>query len=166
MKYYVYALNDPRDGRTFYVGKGQRNRVDAHEREAAKGVDHPKCDRIRDIWVAGLAVQKSVISQHALEAEAYSAEAALINQIGLHNLTNLIPGGGSPRAPAERGREKFTVNSLRRQAKKVRALFGWLRAGHTISLGPYDITECFRGVAKTMVRDVGAKAVRAILSGG
>ena len=34
LKYYVYRLIDPRNGNTFYVGKGKNNRVFAH----AKGV--------------------------------------------------------------------------------------------------------------------------------
>ena len=30
LKYYVYRLVDPRNGQTFYVGKGKNNRVFAH----------------------------------------------------------------------------------------------------------------------------------------
>ena len=30
LKYYVYRLVDPKNGQTFYVGKGCRNRVFAH----------------------------------------------------------------------------------------------------------------------------------------
>ena len=30
VKYYVYRLIDPRNGQTFYVGKGKRNRVFMH----------------------------------------------------------------------------------------------------------------------------------------
>ena len=36
IRYYVYALRDPRDGRVFYVGKGRGGRINAHLREAGK----------------------------------------------------------------------------------------------------------------------------------
>ena len=36
IKYYVYRLIDPRNGQTFYVGKGKGNRVFMH----AQGVEH------------------------------------------------------------------------------------------------------------------------------
>ena len=34
--YYVYRLVDPRNGQTFYVGKGKNNRVFAHAKRALK----------------------------------------------------------------------------------------------------------------------------------
>ena len=30
LQYYVYRLIDPRDGQTFYVGKGKNNRIFSH----------------------------------------------------------------------------------------------------------------------------------------
>ena len=32
LKHYVYRLEDPRDGKTFYVGKGQNDRIYHHLR--------------------------------------------------------------------------------------------------------------------------------------
>ena len=37
--HYVYRLIDPRDGSTFYVGRGQVNRMFEHIKEARKGGD-------------------------------------------------------------------------------------------------------------------------------
>lgn len=37
--WYVYRLIDPRDGSTFYVGKGKGNRVFAHMRGEVAAVD-------------------------------------------------------------------------------------------------------------------------------
>lgn len=36
LKYYVYRLIDPRNGMTFYVGKGKNNRIFAHAECALK----------------------------------------------------------------------------------------------------------------------------------
>jgi hypothetical protein len=80
LKTYVYRLIDPRNGETFYVGKGQGNRVFAHIREQV-GDDDPnlKLKRIRDIRLAGFEVAH-VIHRHGLDDRtAYEAEAALMD---------------------------------------------------------------------------------------
>lgn len=97
MDYYVYHLIDPRCGSVFYVGKGARGRIDAHERAAKRSVSHPKCDRIRAIWESGREVTKVRVKSFADEAEAFKYEAEEIDRIGLINLTNLIAGGGGVR---------------------------------------------------------------------
>ncbi len=93
MKFYVYQLIDPRDGKPFYVGKGKGNRISAHETEAKRGVRGAKCNRIREIWLDGLSVDRSVVQWFECEDEAYAFEAQMILDIGLENLTNVIPGG-------------------------------------------------------------------------
>ena len=42
LNYYVYRLIDPRDGKTFYVGKGKGNRVFAHVNDELKKFDGKK----------------------------------------------------------------------------------------------------------------------------
>ena len=63
LKWYVYRLIDPRNGETFYVGKGQRNRVFPHANGLVDGeegeVSDPKLQRIRDIRATGLEVGNS-----------------------------------------------------------------------------------------------------------
>jgi hypothetical protein len=93
--FYVYHLVDPRSDEVFYVGKGQRNRILEHEKEARRGGDHPKCDVIRSIWDDGLEVKRIKVRQFKDEREAYDFEALEIARIGLHRLTNLQAGGGT-----------------------------------------------------------------------
>jgi hypothetical protein len=96
--YYVYRLIDPRDGETFYVGKGQGDRVFQHANEAVKpGLEEDAFDlkilRIQEIRSAGLDVGH-VIHRHGIKGEetAFEVEAAVIdaypglaNKVGGHS---------------------------------------------------------------------------------
>jgi len=94
LKTYVYRLIDPRNGETFYVGKGQDNRVFAHIREQVEEDDpNNKLKRIRDIHLAGFDVAH-VIHRHGMdEKTALEVEAALID--AYPGLTNIAGGFGS-----------------------------------------------------------------------
>jgi hypothetical protein len=90
--FYVYRLIDPRNGETFYVGKGKGNRVFDHLREALRidgdeDAEDQKLSRIRDIHNADLEVGH-VIHRHGLTDEnAQIVEAALMDAYaGLHNI--------------------------------------------------------------------------------
>jgi len=96
LKTYVYRLIDPRNGETFYIGKGQGNRVFSHI-HAAKDLEGDelgnKLRRIRDIQLAGFDVAH-VIHRHGMdEKTAFEVEAALID--AYPGLTNTIDGAGS-----------------------------------------------------------------------
>src|SRR5437762_8658205 len=79
---YVYRLIDPRNGETFYVGKGQGNRVFAHihEEQSLDGDElSDKLKRIRDIRLAGFEVAH-VIHRHGMnEQTGFEVEAALMD---------------------------------------------------------------------------------------
>lgn len=94
---YVYRLIDPRNGETFYVGRGKGNRVFDHARGIAgfQGEEElsEKLDRILEIRNAGLDVIH-VIHRHGIPKEALShVEAALID--AYPGLTNESGGEGS-----------------------------------------------------------------------
>jgi uncharacterized protein len=96
LKIYVYRLLDPRNGETFYVGKGQGDRVFAHIR-LDQNLDDDDVDnkvrRIREIHIAGFQVAH-VIHRHGLdESTALEVEAALID--AYPGLTNIAGGTGS-----------------------------------------------------------------------
>lgn len=101
--FYVYELIDPRDGRPFYIGKGQRNRIEAHEWEAkAEKACSKKCLRIKEIWSAGLEIERRFVAFFLKERDAYAFEAARIEEIGLAALTNVVPGGRGGRLKRQR----------------------------------------------------------------
>lgn len=90
--FYVYILARP-TGKPFYVGKGKRNRIYAHENEARTDCQCHKCRVIRKIWKSGGEVQRyKVLTTHD-EMEAYAYEAQLITLIGRESLVNLRDGG-------------------------------------------------------------------------
>jgi hypothetical protein len=85
LKTYVYRLIDPRNGETFYVGKGNGNRIFQHAKAAhtefrASPKEDLKLKRINNILAAGLEVVQ-VIHRHNIERNrlALEIEAALID---------------------------------------------------------------------------------------
>jgi hypothetical protein len=103
---YVYRLIDPRNGETFYVGKGQGNRVFDHIRnEPSLAGDElaNKTKRIREIRLAGFDVAH-VIHRHGMDNKtAIEVEAALID--AYPGLTNIAGGSGSGDYGAMHARE-------------------------------------------------------------
>lgn len=109
LKHYVYRLIDPRNGNTFYVGKGKGDRVFAHVADALKDyngenyIDKDEDDvslkvkTIREIILSGLDVIH-VIHRYGLTAkEAFEVEAALIDCYLGMGLTNIQSGHSSDR---------------------------------------------------------------------
>ncbi|HEY5210409.1 MAG TPA: hypothetical protein VIJ42_13300 [Stellaceae bacterium] len=100
LKFYVYRLIDPRDGQTFYVGKGKRNRIFQHATGALKKKSGDedaadlKLQRIKEITSAGLQVAH-VIHRHGIEDEkiAFQIEAAVMD--AYPGLTNRVSGHGA-----------------------------------------------------------------------
>lgn len=107
LQYYVYRLIDPRNGQTFYVGKGKGNRVYAHVNDALKNFEgksyidnqeddiSTKIQQIRDIKNSGLEVIHIIQRYGLTEKEAYEVEAALIDCFA--GLTNIQGGYASER---------------------------------------------------------------------
>ncbi len=105
--YYVYRLIDPRDGHTFYVGYGQRNRVFDHAKVKAADIilekdEKPKIRRILEIKASGLEVQY-VIHRHGLNKRtAQEIEASLMDAYpGLDNVQGGIGHGRGAMHPGE-----------------------------------------------------------------
>lgn len=107
LKYYVYRLIDPRNGQTFYVGKGKGNRVFDHVNDTLKisELEHEKDEdeislkiqTIRDIHHSGLDVIH-IIHRYGLdEATAFEVESAVIDCYLFGGLTNIQNGHSNDR---------------------------------------------------------------------
>ncbi len=90
---YVYRLIDPRNGETFYVGKGKDSRVFEHVKGELKFSEDDisdKLQRIREIRINGFEVAH-VIHRHGMDEEtAFEVEAALID--AYPGVTNISGG--------------------------------------------------------------------------
>jgi len=83
---YIYILRDPRDGKVFYVGRGQGTRVLDHLGEALAALDAGRLEglsaknrRILEIWSAGEMVDWQIVARRlADEQQAELAEAAVM----------------------------------------------------------------------------------------
>jgi hypothetical protein len=86
----VYLYVDPRNRQPFYVGKGQGPRVLAHL--SASG-ESRKAKVLAELAQSGLSPRLDILA-HALPSEetALRIEAAVIDLLGLDDLTNLVSG--------------------------------------------------------------------------
>ena len=115
--FYVYTLTDPHTNTVFYVGKGTGNRGFAHVNEA---LEYPtvtdKLETIRRISRSGMAVQYDIIRHGMTEDQALEVEAALIDFVGLSDLTNRVVGQRTD----ERGRMSATNIVALYRSERVR----------------------------------------------
>jgi len=99
MKYYVYELVDPRNGKVFYVGKGSGDRAYRHERNVRNNNQYqrksnPKLfSKIGSIIRNGMSIVVRIMDRFDTEDRAYEKEEELITRHGLPNLTNIAFGG-------------------------------------------------------------------------
>ncbi|MDH0450858.1 hypothetical protein [Shewanella sp. GD04112] len=95
--FYVYALIDPFTGKIFYVGKASgNNRAFDHLKENVKeSRKTTMIDQIRSLGREPLVeILRSGLSS---EDVAFEVEAAIIDSIGMENLTNEVRGHGVSR---------------------------------------------------------------------
>lgn len=91
--FYVYFLQDPRTEEVFYVGKGVGNRVFNHLEGAIEtDTETEKLDKIRAIVGSGNTVKHYILRHGLTEEASFEIEAALIDFIGMKNLSNMQGG--------------------------------------------------------------------------
>jgi hypothetical protein len=137
-EFYVYALVDPRTDQPFYIGKGKGRRVLAHEREARNGVTSAKACRIRDIWCAGLEVERRIVADGLDDAAACQLEREMIER-DRASLTNVSPGGGPASVDPDQVRRREAFQSWCRQVLDEVAIPTLIR--HIDTYGDLDTND-------------------------
>lgn len=114
LNYYVYRLIDPRNGETFYIGKGRGNRLFAHVKGELRADTEELTDtflRIRKIRADGFDIAH-VVHRHGLtEDQAFEVEAALID--AYPEVTNQLGGKYS------NDRALCTLNKLSKSMRRL-----------------------------------------------
>ena len=161
LKTYVYRLIDPRNGETFYVGKGVGDRLFAHIRDQIKDEDPGnKLKRIRAILVAGFDVGH-VIHRHGMDDKtAFEVESALMD--AYPGLTNIAGGAGGADFGAMHAEEAIRRYSAPSAIFKHRAVLITVNRSSTeVSL--YEATHYAWKVSKKKANS--AEVVLAVVQG-
>ena len=119
LQYYIYILTDPRNTKPFYVGKGVGGRVNSHMLGAldTNTFETEKIKQIREIHNEGQEVHAEIIRHGLTEKEAFEVESALIDYIGIKNLTNIVKGHHST------ARGRMTLRDIKIEYEAEPAVF-------------------------------------------
>ncbi len=144
--HYVYALVDPASNVIFYVGKASGNNR-AFNHLAAKQDEREKQQRIRKIRAVGCEPSVEILRYGLTSAEAaHDVEAAIIDSLGVENLTNEVRGHGVARGrltakEAERlhGSKPVEINTIREPS-----ILFFLNQTYSPTLSEQDLYDCAR----------------------
>lgn len=161
--YYVYLYVDPRDKKTFYVGKGSGTRALAHLNVAAESRKAAVLKQLRD---AGLEPEIDILA-HGLRDEetAFRIEAAVIDALGLDGLTNEVRGWRS----VQSGRMPLSELTLYYAATpcevRVPALLIRINRLYRHGMSGVELYEATRGTWKLGPRRSSARYAFAVFEG-
>jgi hypothetical protein len=114
---------DPRTCQAFYIGKGTGDRKQTHFKTIPKDLGGEpttgRYRRIKEIQDAGFTPTATVIKYYGDEQEALAAELAMIEQIGIDNLTNQNLGGGGDKSTKGEVIQLELVEPKQRRVRKL-----------------------------------------------
>ncbi|WP_322049447.1 LEM-3-like GIY-YIG domain-containing protein [Paraburkholderia sp. J67] len=146
LKHYVYALVDPRDDTIFYVGKASANN---------RAFDHLKADpdetakqrRIAEIRSHDYQPRVEILRSGLDSKEAcFDVEAAIIDTIGLENLTNAMRGHGVARGRMHAVEAERLYGSPPREVAKIkdRLVLFFVNQTYSPTMNDVEVYDCVR----------------------
>ena len=161
--YYVYLYVDPRDGKPFYVGKGQGDRVLSHLSEQAES---RKCAKIAELRAEGKEPLIEILAHELRDEEtAFRIEAAVIDLLGLDVLTNEMRGWRSLQLGRIPLSELTTYYAAKPVDVTVPALLIRINRLYRHNMTPEELYEATRGVWKLGPRCAKARYAFAVFEG-
>jgi hypothetical protein len=144
LKYYIYLYLDPSTEEVFYVGKGHGNRAFVHLDDTSES---EKTRRIAEIRERGKEPKIEVLI-HGLEANglAMKVEAAVIDLIGVHNLTNKVRGWRTGIYGRMEVSEAIVLYSQEEAAITEPAMLIWINRLYRYGMTPVELYDATRGV--------------------
>jgi hypothetical protein len=146
LRFYVYGLVDPRDNKIFYVGKASaNNRVFDHLATTAS--ESRKSLKIDEIRAAKRQPQIEIL-RYGLESErvALEVEAAIIDALGLENLTNAVRGHGVEhgRMLAQEVERLHGSVPIKVSEIRERCMLFYIHNTYSPTLSEQEIYDCIR----------------------
>jgi hypothetical protein len=142
--YYVYVYSDPDTRQPFYVGKGRGGRVRAHlDFEVPEKEKQEVIDRLHK---QGREPIIEIMQWGLSEEAAFAAEAALIQLIGLNQLTNAQSGRGTYKLHADfieyiRDKKPLRLSPRKGEEMLILSANGYYRHG----MSRFELYDAVRG---------------------
>ncbi|MFN8471575.1 MAG: hypothetical protein U0822_05095 [Anaerolineae bacterium] len=161
--YYVYLYIDPRTNRPFYVGKGQGQRVLDHLYQTGESA---KLRVLAELRQEGKEPRIDILAHRLKDEEtAFRIEAAVIDLLGLGELTNEVRGWRSLELGRIPLRELIVYYAATPVEVTVPAILIRINQLYRHNMSPQEIYEATRGVWKLGTRREQARYGLAVFEG-
>jgi len=162
LKSYVYVYIDPRDHRPFYIGKGKGNRLFSHLEDQS---DSEKVARITQIRTAGMEPQIDFLRYGLSDEAATLVEAAAIDLIGKHNLTNRMAGHHEDSYGRITSQEVIRVHSAKHVDVRHKAILITINRLYRSKMTEEELYETTRGIWRVAGRKDKAEFALSLFQG-
>ncbi|MGF1713229.1 hypothetical protein L4C37_22045 [Vibrio kagoshimensis] len=146
LEYYIYLYSDPDTGEVFYVGKGCGNRVFSHLKDSKESA---KVNKLSELKKQNKSPHIEILL-HGLKDEetAKKVESAIIDLIGVKNLTNSVRGFESTKV-GRMSLEEVSALYDREQADITEpSLLIRINKQFRYEMSPFELYDATRGVWK------------------